>query len=331
MMPVLFAVGNYYFIGTEYFTNPETFLIATPIVFLLYWFSVILLTILIRGIINRYPRIDQTTKRLVVMLLTVGAVTVALAVFDVWIYSITPGLEVAFTWQNIWPIIILGEFFDLFLCAMLGLFYSLEQWRKNEAETEKLQRLSLQSQFDALKGQVNPHFLFNSLNTLSSLIGEDQEVAEQFVEDLAKVYRYILQAGKIELIPLRSEVHFMQTYKRLLDVRYGESLQISLPESVPAELHVPPLSLQVLVDNAIKHNAMSGAKPLTINIETAFSQRISISNNVHPKIRAIGTTRAGLASVKAKYRELGNREVRVEQTDENFKVSLPLLPEPVRV
>jgi hypothetical protein len=331
MMPVFFAVGNYYFIGSVYFTDPDTFIIATPLIFVLYWFSIVTLTILIRWIINHYPGVDQTTKRLVVMLLSVGGVTMLLAIFDVWAYSITPGLQAQFAWHTVWPIMVLGAFFDVFLCAMLGLFYSLEQWRKNEAESEKLERMSLQNQFDALKGQVNPHFLFNSLNTLSSLISEDQDMAETFVEDLAKIYRYILQAAKTELVPLKSELSFLQTYSRLLHVRYGKSLQIVAPDSSPGDLFVPPLALQILVDNAINHNAMSAVKPLVIEIEIAFSQRITIKNNIQTKIRSIETTRTGLASLKAKYREISNREVRVEQTGENFIVSLPLLSETVRV
>jgi sensor histidine kinase YesM len=330
MMPVFFVIGNYYFVGAAYFSDSKTFLIATALIFALYWFSVVTLTIVVRWTIHHYPGVDQTVPRLAVMLLAVGSLTLVLATFDVWAYSVTPGLNVRFAWDTIWPIMVLGIFFDVFLCAMLGLFYSLEQWRKNEAETEKLQRLSLQNEFDALKGQVNPHFLFNSLNTLSSLISEDQELAEHFVEDLAKIYRYILQAAKSELVPIRSELHFLETYARLLAVRYGQALKIVQPPTAPADLSIPPLSLQVLVDNAIEHNAMSASRPLVIQIEMAFSQRLSISNNINPKIRAMGTTRAGLASLKSKYRELSNREVRVEKKEDSFTVSIPLLSESAR-
>ncbi|KAA0994191.1 histidine kinase [Dyadobacter sp. UC 10] len=329
MMPVLFAVGNYYFIGPSYFIDTNTFFIATIIVFLLYWLSIITLTVAVRWIIRRYPQFDQTVRRLTMMLLIVGSITMLLAVLDVWIYSITPGLHVAFTWENIWPIMALGAFFDVFLVAMLGLFYSLDQWKKNQAESEKLERLALQHQFDALKGQVNPHFLFNSLNTLSSLIGEDQEKAENFVEDLAKIYRYSLQAAKVELVTLHAEIGFMKTYRSLLDVRYGQSLSILLPDELPADLHIPPLSLQILIDNAIRHNSMSVTKPLIVEI-SVLRHRISVRNNVQAKIRPMGTSLAGFAELKAKYAPVSDRQISMEQSENHFTVSLPLLTAPSR-
>jgi sensor histidine kinase YesM len=330
MMPVLFAVGNYYFIGKIYFQDIDIFLKATVLVFFLYWFSVVTLTWVVRGIINRYPNVDQTRRRLAVMLLAVGSLTVLLATFDVWAYSITPGLGVSFTWQAIWPIIVLGAFFDVFLCAMLGLFYSLEQWKKNQAENEKLERIALETQFNALRGQVNPHFLFNSLNTLSSLIGEDQEQAEHFVEDLAKVYRYTLQAAKSDLVTLQAELQFAETYVRLLHVRYGESLVILLPPATTTDLSLPPLALQILIDNAIKYNVMSPARPLVIDIVINSQRRLIVSNNFQPKVRAVATNHAGLRELNAKYALISRREVEVQQQEGHFVVSLPLLTEFVR-
>lgn len=330
MMPVFCAVGNYYFIGISYFRELSVFVPATVLVLLLYWFSVVMLTLVIRWIIGRFPNVDQTKPRLAAMLLAVGLLTMVLAAFDVWAYSITPGLEVQFVWENIWPIMILGAFFDVFLCAMLGLFYSLEQWKKNQAESERLERESLQHQFDALKGQVNPHFLFNSLNTLSALISDDQVKAEEFVEDLARIYRYILQASKTELVPVQAEFNFLHTYARLLGARYGESLHIIEPERYTGELLVPPLVLQVLIDNAIKFNTMSKTKPLTIKVEIAFSQRIMVQNNIQSKVRAIGTDQSGLGGIRVKYHALTNRELRVEETADCFTVTIPLLSAGVR-
>ncbi|MCF2517460.1 sensor histidine kinase [Dyadobacter sp. CY351] len=330
IMPVFCAVGNYYFIGTVYFREFPVFVKATLLVLALYWFSIVMLTLVVRWIISRFPHVDETRPRLLAMLLAVGTLTMGLAAFDVWAYSVTPGLEVQFTWQNIWPIMILGGFFDIFLCSMLGLFYSLEQWKKNQTESEKLERESLQHQFDALKGQVNPHFLFNSLNTLSALIGDDQDKAEEFVEDLAKIYRYILQASKTELVPVQAEFTFLQTYARLLGARYGESLHIIEAEPYAGELLVPPLVLQVLIDNAIKFNTMSKAKPLTIEIGIAFSQRLMVRNNIQNKVRTMATEQGGLSGLRVKYHALSNRELRVDETDEHFTVTVPLLSARVR-
>lgn len=328
MMPVLLMVGNYYFIGSSYFTNRQFFLIGTGLVFLLYWFSIIMLTVVIRWVIARFPEVRQAQQRLLVMLLLVGGLTVFLAIFDVWAYSVTPGLEVQFTWGAIWPILILGGFFDIFFCVALGLFYALEKWKQNQTESEKLERLALQHQFDILKGQVNPHFLFNSLNTLSSLISEDAQLAEDFVEDLAKIYRYMLQAGKFELASLASELEFLEIYTRLLQVRYGKGLQIEFSQDL-LHTHFPlaPLSLQTLVDNAIKHNIMSAGKPLKISV-VLTANSISVTNNVQRKMRSMDAQASGrLASLIEKYKMLSQDKVRVEQTETDFTVTLPVINE----
>jgi LytS/YehU family sensor histidine kinase len=251
-----------------------------------------------------------------------------LAIFDVWAYSIFPYLKVDFVWEKIWPIMILGVFFDFFLCAALGLFYAFEKWKQNQTESERLERIALQQQFDTLKGQVNPHFLFNSLNTLSSLIGEDKDTAEQFVEDLSKIYRYMLQAAKVEYACLSTELEFLETYARLLKVRYGEGLQFNYPEpNFYKGIVLSPLSLQNLVDNAIKHNMMSVSKPLIITIDVLSDRRISVKNNLQKKIRSIDTQEALLANLVAKYSFLSNDPVEVIDEDKHFIVILPIIME----
>lgn len=328
MIPVFFVAGNYYFIGDSYFSDFKTFLIGTELVFVLYWFSIVVLTIAIRWVIARFPHFHQNGIRLFVMLILVGSITMLLAVFDVWAYSIIPYLKVDFIWDKIWPILILGIFFDFFLCAALGLFYAFEKWRQNQTESEKLERIALQQQFDTLKGQVNPHFLFNSLNTLSSLIGEDKDMAEQFVEDLSKIYRYMLQAAKVEFACLSTELEFLETYARLLKVRYGEGLQFNFPQPNSHKgLVLSPLSLQNLVDNAIKHNMMSASKPLVISIDALPDRRISVRNNLQKKIRSIDTQEALLGNLVAKYSFLSDEAVEVIEQDNHFTVILPVIME----
>ena len=326
MMPVLFAVGNYYFIGERYFTHLPTFWRGTALIFVLYWFSVVTLTLVIRAVIARFPEVRQTRPRLLVMLLAVGSLTVLLAVFDVGAYSLMPGLQVPFSWEAVWPILVLGGVFDVFLCAALGLFYTFEKWRQNQAESERLERMALQHQFDALKGQVNPHFLFNSLNTLSSLISEDTQQAEDFVEDLAKIYRYMLQAGKEEWVLVSAELDFLRVYARLLQVRYGRSLQVELPtEATYPDLALLPLSLQTLIDNAIKYNLMTAARPLRVQVEVMPSQQVRVQNNLQPKTRTIETGESGLKTLVNKYRLLTKEPVQVAETTTAFVVTLPLL------
>ncbi|WAC14579.1 sensor histidine kinase [Dyadobacter pollutisoli] len=331
MMPVIFAAGNYYFIGPDYFTNAGSFLIGTGLIFVLYWSSVVVLTIAIRRIISWYPSVDQTPGRIRAMFWLIGSLTLLLTMICVGLYSSIPGTTVTFTWAWLWPAIIFCEFANFPLCALLGLIYTLDQWKKNQAESEKLERIASEQQFNLLKGQVNPHFLFNSLNTLSSLIGEDPERAEHFVEDLAKIYRYMLQAAKTDLVSLNAELGFLQTYIRLLQVRHGENLQVMQPAHHPADIYVPPLVLQIMVDHAVKHNIMSANKTLTIHIEVLDLQNLRVRNNIQSKIRTIGTDKVGLAALNSKYLALSSRQVLVEETATDFTVILPLLSDRVPV
>lgn len=326
MMPILFPIGNYYFVGPRYFSDWKVFVQGTLVVFGLYWFSVIALTLAVRWVIYQYPDVQRATLRTLVMLSAVGLLTVALAVLDVFTYSLFPVLGVSFTWDAIRPILILGLIFDLCFCVALNVFYTYNQWHRDQTENELLRQATVQHQLDTLKMKINPHFLFNSLTSLSSLIGEDQKQAEQFVDQLSKVYRYLLQANTRELVSLQTELDFIANYANLLQTRYGASLRISQRADAVFLDHVlPPLTLQVLVDNAIKHNVMSPAKPLLIEIETTRTGQVLVRNNVQRKVAKMDMNQSKLADLMIKYRQLGRQEVQIEETATHFGVSIPLL------
>ncbi|WP_246168753.1 sensor histidine kinase [Rudanella paleaurantiibacter] len=326
MMPVLFPVGNWLMIGPRYLDDARTFAVGTGLIFILYWFSVVTLTLVIRRIITRYPCLGQTRLRLLSMLLAVGALTAVLAVFDVWVYSLVPMTGVQFDLDTIRPIWWLGALFDVLLCTALGLFYSFEQWRLNQTETERLQQAALQHKLDALKGQVNPHFLFNSLSSVSALIGEDPRQAEQFVDHLARVYRYMLQAGSQPVVPLSAELDFIRTYAELLHTRYGRNLRIIVPECPSkTDSQLPALSLQTLIDNAIRHNAMLPGSPLVVRVEVGADGGVRVVNNRQHRARTVAMDRDGLSTLIAKYQMLSREGVTVEETDNRFSVTLPLL------
>lgn len=342
MMPVLFPLGNYFFIGPRYFQEAGTFVAGTLVVFGLYWLSIVALTLAVRRIITQLPAMPQTWQRLLTMLVVVGSLTAGLAIFDVWVYSLVPATGVQFSWQAVQPVWVLGGVFDILLCTALGMFYAAEQWKQNHTETERLQQQALQQQLDALKGQVNPHFLFNSLSSISALIGEDNQQAERFVDHLSNVYRYLLQASHRDLVPLTDELQFARNYAELLQVRYGNRLRVHLP-AVPTNPaasrdgsqngaglavsgQLPPLSLQTLIDNAIKHNAMLPGSPLLITIELTPFGQLQVINNRQRRTRLIDTQQNGLANLIAKYHLLSERPVLVEATASSFAVTLPLLP-----
>lgn len=326
MMPVCFALGNYYLLGERYFLHLPTFITATGLALTLYWFSVVILTIVIRRTAGSSAE-GQILERMLSMLWKLAAATVLLMVFDIWIYSLVPGLSVNFSWSKIWPPALVGVLCDAFICALLGLFYALQQWKNDQADDEKLARQSLEVEFDALKGQVNPHFLFSSLNTLSSLIHVDPAQAEDFVEDLARIYRYILQGGRTELVPLQSELAFLEVYVRLLKVRYHDALVVHLPGHCPADLTIPPLMLQILVDNAVQYNMLSGSRPLTITVALTDDRSIRVTNNVQMRHRTLGATGTGLRGLSAKLLTFTPRKLDIRENGDTFSVTIPLLPD----
>jgi hypothetical protein len=338
MMPLLFPLGNYYFIGPRYFAELRTFVAGTLVVAGLYWFSIVVLTVAVRWAVARLPQQWQAVSRTLTMLGVVGGLTAGLAVFDVWVYSLAPATGVRFSWAAVRPIWVLGAVFDVFLCLAMSVFYSYAQWNRHQTENEELKRANVQQQFDALKRQLNPHFLFNSLNSLSLLIGDDPARAEEFVDNLAKVYRYLLlagpQAGRApgapadahELVPLQGELAFIRTYALLLRARYGRSLRLNVwvPPGFGTQ-YLPHLSLQAVVDYAIQHNVMLPKTPLVITITADGEGTLRIQHNRQPKAIRLETSELAFSHLQAKYELLSDRPVRIEQTEQHIAVLLPLL------
>ncbi|UFH52637.1 sensor histidine kinase [Spirosoma sp. KNUC1025] len=187
---------------------------------------------------------------------------------------------------------------------------------------------SLQSQLDSLKAQINPHFLFNSLSALSSLVSENPKQAERFIEELASVYRYVLQTNEELLTTLRSELNFIQAYFHLLQMRFGRSVELEVSVDEPRQSFlIPPLTLQLLVENAVKHNTALPAKPLLIQIYTDQHNRLVVRNTLRRKQNLVPSNRTGLTNIKTKYRLLGQPDVVVQELDDCFQVMVPLIHE----
>ncbi|WP_420147367.1 sensor histidine kinase, partial [Spirosoma sp.] len=210
--------------------------------------------------------------------------------------------------------------------------YSMKKWRENRLEKEQLEKINIQSQLESLKNQVNPHFLFNSLNSLSSLIDDEPERAEQFVDEMAKVYRYLLQTNEDVLTTLDTELGFIQSYYHLLKTRYGAGIGMHIDVAPQARNYqLPPLTLQMLVENAVKHNVIHAGKPLLIEIETTNSGELRVRNNRQQRSGGrMSSNKVGLANISAKYRLLAQTDPVVLSDDDHFTVILPLL-KPERV
>lgn len=226
---------------------------------------------------------------------------------------------------------VVGYFINalIFSFTVMGIteaIYYYSRLRKAEKEKEELQRINLMAQYDSLKQQVNPHFLFNSLNSLSSLIATNPPKAEKFVEEMSSVYRYLLQNSKEELSPLSRELAFARSYLHLLQTRFGEGLLVDI--RIPGDLEtalIPPLTLQLLIENAVKHNEVSSANPLHLSIEVKDGQRLEVVNNLQKRKLTMPSEKIGLANIMAKYKLLGYNEVEVRETPTHFMVSLPLI------
>lgn len=197
-----------------------------------------------------------------------------------------------------------------------------------EAKTQllSLQKESLQSQFDVLKQQVNPHFLFNSLNVLTSLIKLDPDLAERFSENLSKVYRYVLENKDHELVDLRTELQFLDAYLLLLNIRFIDKLKVSIhvPDERLNDLIIP-LAMQLLIENAIKHNAMSKAVPLSIEIFIDRDNYLNIVNNLNERPSQLISTGIGLKNIENRYLLLNNTKPVFEKTETQFVARVPLV------
>ncbi|MGA0555191.1 sensor histidine kinase [Larkinella sp. VNQ87] len=204
--------------------------------------------------------------------------------------------------------------------------YFFESWKLNVRKTESLARESVQSQLEVLKNQLDPHFLFNSLNTLAALIDDENHDAQQYLERLSDVYRYVLVSRSKNTVPLEEEIRFLDAYVYLNKIRFRENLQVEKHLSPEAyRQFVTPLSLQMLIENAIKHNVVSKENPLKIKIQQEGDQYLVIENNIQEKTILEKSTRVGLQNIINRYSLLTDRQVEVIRSGGLFTVKIPLL------
>ena len=203
------------------------------------------------------------------------------------------------------------------------LLYSVSERQQTLLENEKLIAENLRIRYEVLKNQVDPHFLFNSLNTLNGLIAIDVDKSQEFVQNLSSVFRYAI--GNKEVTYLDEEMDFTESYGSLMKIRYGENLQIIYNVNEKYKTYyIMPISLQLLVENAIKHNVISNKKPLIITIETTSNDTIRVLNNIQPKHNGEPGSGIGLANISERYKLLFQKEVTITQTDV-FCVEIPLI------
>jgi LytS/YehU family sensor histidine kinase len=312
-------------LGGVYFAGLINFTVASMVT-LVFLFAVWVIQGMIGNkMVQLYPSHRQTLKRVTVFTsINLGLVAV-LVTFLCWLYGYFHILGFEFTWGVWLRCLIASAVVTIVNQAIYETESSFRRIRVSQLESEQLKKEQLQTQFDSLKEQVNPHFLFNSLNSLSSLIATDPEKAEEFVEEMSRVYRYLLRSNEEQLTTVQKEIEFISSYNLLLKTRFGEGFrpEVSIAEQYYDRL-LPPMTLQLLIENAVKHNIVDPDMPLTVKVFTKEGKLI-VSNNLQKKNKAVVSNKVGLSNIIAKYRLLNYPDIEVSETADEFRVVLPLI------
>ncbi|UII20061.1 sensor histidine kinase [Fulvivirga ligni] len=232
--------------------------------------------------------------------------------------------SLGFTWGNASDTVIYAIFISLLVSLVLHSHKFLISWRQLAIDSEQMKKEAAVSKYESLKNQVNPHFLFNSLNALTNLVYEDQDMAAKFIKKLSQVYRYVLETKDQELVSLETELKFVESYVFLQKIRYEEGLDFSM-NIAAKDYKIVPLSVQMLVENAIKHNIISVDEPLHIEIYQE-GEMLVVSNNLQKKnIIKEESSKTGLQNIQSRYLFVSDKAVEIVGEGERFTVKLPLL------
>lgn len=277
---------------------------------------------------NKFPLYEQTRKRII--WLAIGFLSYTIVGYSVIKFIL---LTLVFNIDFNWPQYFRGLRVSVIASALVTIIYETAHlfmlWKQSVMETESLKKAGIQAELEALKEQVNPHFMFNSLNTLAGLIPEDPVRAVTFVERLADTYRYVLNMQKKELVSLEDELKFLNAFTYVLKTRFGDKLQVNIDIEEELKKHyVPPVILQILLENAVKHNIVSKEKPLTVNISstrTGNGVEITVSNPLQLKEKKEESSGLGLSNITKRYELLNRPLPKITVTDTSFEVSVTLI------
>ncbi|WP_296701787.1 sensor histidine kinase [Algoriphagus sp.] len=276
---------------------------------------------------SRVSWIKHPVKRLLFTGVTYLSYAFVVAFIIVFIFSLlTDQIEIeSIPWLLLAKISLQPMIIALIIMAIFTTRSWLMEWRKSAIEAEKLKSEKLASQYQGLKDQLNPHFLFNSLNALSNLVYEDADRSAAFIQKLSKIYRYVLDVQNEEIVELEKEVSFAKNYLELQKIRFEDSLEFKIELTNTSEVFLPPLSLQLLLENAIKHNIASQENPLFINI-LQKGEELWVSNTFQPKSSKDEPSKGiGLENIRLRYQHLSQKKITVTVTENEYLVQLPLL------
>lgn len=326
LMPVLSALLNHLLFGERIWHDRSIWLYSMPLTYVQGLMSWYLHIVSMHWLRIRLPGLHDTLMRLSILAVThiiLTSLTFAALFYG---YDYFHFLGYVLDTQQFRTSILLAIALNLIATTSWEAEYVIIKWKASLAEKEEVQQLAIQYEFESLKSQVNPHFLFNCFNTLSSLITEDPRQAESFLDELSKVYRYLLRNNEDGLSTLQNELRFIQSYYKLLKTRHGDAIQIQMEVDKRYDNYLlPSLSLQLLVENAVKHNVVSRQQPLVIDIFTMAGNQLAVNNNLQAKTIKEISNKIGLANIRLKYELLDQPGFQVLSDARNFTVILPLI------
>jgi hypothetical protein len=273
---------------------------------------------------KRFPWLESPIKRLVyqVLALTLFSAAIIFLGFFLW-NMVSGGYDFVTVLKNGLPSLKVVYTF-IFLSLLVGntiLFF--KNWKEAAVQQEELKRAHLALQFQSLKDQIRPHFLFNSLSSLTTLIHSDAEKAILFVHKLSDVYRYVLEQRDNELVPLKDDLKFLEDYIFLQKIRFGDNLKVENNVEPDKNRMVIPLSLQMLVENAIKHNEISREHPLLIEIHATGQNQVIVKNNLRRKELSETSLGMGLENLKKQIAFFSDDKLLVREEGGSFMVTIP--------
>lgn len=278
--------------------------------------------IIIQYAVHRFPVFKETVKLIAFQIIALCVFVLLVELGE--IYTVENYLKIAMSYTEKRTLIIGSLLITFMISSIYASVAFFLEWKENLLRTQALEKANLEARYDTLRNQVNPHFLFNSLNTLLMLVN-DNPVASKYVESISEIMRYMLQSQDKDAVLLRDELKIARDYVFIQQSRFGDKLQVEF--DVPEKFYhyaIPPLALQMLLENAVKHNVVSKEDPLKVRVFMQDSLFIVIENTVKAKIDKDPSTGVGLENIRNRYFHLTGKDILVKQENGKFVVMLPL-------
>ncbi len=326
-MPVISFLFCYILFEDRVFHEVIIWFIAFPLIYGIGYFSFRLHHVYDNYVRTRYPAVDQTGKRVLMKMPVNLLVMTPSVLIIVYIFHAFGILGYQVNGEDILMSLLLGMGVNIIFESLWETIYIIDKVKESVAEQAMIEQLHLFQEFNKLKQIVNPHFLFNCFNTLSSLIYEDREKAEKFLDEMSKVYRYLLRNNENDVSSVAQEMRFMESYSKLLETRYGDGFRLLMNiDPAITDRNIPSLTLQLLVENAVKHNVVSRQQPVTVEIRSTNDGYLVVENNLNRKKRIMDeSTGIGLSNIRDRYRLLNRQDVAVEEDNHTFRVKVPVI------